>query len=247
VIVLQVKIGITSGWEPGTVVEGWPLTYVNKNITECIEEAGAIPVIIPVLENEELIDRYMGIIDGIVVSGEVLSIKRNVVKAIGKNILQNSNPLRYKNELAVIKAAKKFRKPLLGICRGLQVLTIVEGGSVLDDDINVGNDIIHQQGGIKPPDAAIHSIRIAPESKLWGMLKRDHLMVNSFHRQALESVPDGYIASAVADDGNIEAIETKGNDFIMGLQFHPEMLKEDVWKGFFKEFISVVKEHNPVV
>lgn len=244
---LQVKIGITSGWEPGTVVEGWPLVYANKNIIECIEEAGAIPVIMPVLENEELIDRYMDIIDGIIVSGEVLSIKRNVVKDIGTNILQNSNPLRYKNEFAVIRAAKKYKKPLLGICRGLQVLAVVEGGSVLDDDINVGNSIIHQQGGIKPPDTAVHNIRIAPESKLWGMLKRDHIMVNSFHRQALETVPDGYVVSAVADDGNIEAIEAKGSEFVMGLQFHPEMLKEDVWKGFFKEFVSIVEAYNPIV
>jgi len=244
VITLQVRIGITSGWEPGTVVESWPLVYVNKGITDCLEEAGAVPVIIPVLESEELIERYMDFVDGVIVSGEVLSIKRNVVKDIGSNVLKNSNPLRYKNEAAVIKAAKKHKKPLLGICRGHQVLAVEEGGSVKDDDINIGNDIVHQQGGIKLPDCPIHNVRIVPGSRLWSMLKQDSLMVNSFHRQAVEKVPESYIASAVADDGNIEAIESTGDCFVMGIQFHPEMLKDDVWKAFFKEFIGIVERRR---
>jgi len=241
---MPVRIGITSGWEPGTVVEGWPLIYVNKGVVDNLEKSGAIPVIIPVLENESLIDWYMDFLDGVIVCGEVLSIKRNVVKDIGKNVLQNSNPLRYKNEMAVIKAAKNHNKPLLGICRGYQVLAVVEGGSVSDDDINVGNDVIHQQGGIMLPDCAIHSIRITPGSKLWNMLKRDHVMVNSFHRQALDRVPEGYIVSAVAEDGSIEAIEAADDRFMMGLQFHPEMLRDDIWKDFFKEFISIVEGHK---
>jgi len=63
------------------------------------------------------------------------------------NHQENSNPLRYKNEMAAIQAAKKYRKPLLGICRGHQVLAVEEGGSVGDNDINIGNNVLHQQGG----------------------------------------------------------------------------------------------------
>ena len=238
---MRVKIGITSGWEPGTVVEGWPMVYVNKGLTDSLEAAGAIPVIIPVLENEQLMDEYMALVDGVIVSGEILSVKRNVVKDLGTNILQGSNPLRYKNEYAAIQAAKRANRPLLGICRGHQVLTVVEGGSVCDRDINEGNEVMHQQGGVHLPDVGVHRIRLTPGSTLASMLKDESYLVNSFHRQAVERVPDGYRIAAATEDGNIEAIEAIGDRFCMGIQFHPEMLPEPIWRHFFSEFVRIVR------
>ncbi|MEX2461700.1 MAG: type 1 glutamine amidotransferase [Paenibacillaceae bacterium] len=241
---MTVRIGITSGCEYGTIVNGWPLIYVNKAIVESIENAGAIPIVLPTVENVSLFDPYMDMIDGIIISGEVLSIKTNVIQDGGKDILQNINLLRYSNERAAISAALKRNIPLLGICRGHQVLNIVEGGTMKDKDINIGNDIIHQQGSIQSPDKGIHNISIKAGSKLQRLLKMNHLCVNSFHRQAIGQIPKGYIASAVADDGNIEAIEMDDDRFIMGLQFHPEMMKEAPWNVFFSEFIEVVKQHK---
>lgn len=240
----MIRVGITSGWEPGTVVDGWPLVYVNKGLIDCLEEAGVIPVIIPVLENEQLIKDYMEFIDGIILAGEVLSVKRNVIKAFGTNILESSNPLRYRNEIATIQAAKKYKKPLLGICRGYQLLIVAEGGSVGDNDINIGNNILHQQGGIHPPETGVHKIKISEGSILENMLKADSLVVNSFHRQGVNEIPEGYRVGAVTEDNNIEAIESVENPFRMGIQFHPEMLKGEVWKNFFKEFINIIQKNE---
>lgn len=241
---MKVRIGITSGWEPGTVVEGWPLVYVNKGISDQIEQAGALPVIFPLVEDVRMYEEYLNLVDAVIVSGEVLSIKRNVMQSGDKDVLRNSNPLRYSNEQAVIRTALKRNLPLLGICRGYQILNVETGGTMKDGDINIGNSITHQQGGIIPPDQPSHMITITPGTRLHRLLNTEQIMVNSFHRQALEKVPTEFMVSALADDGNIEAIEAVGERIAIGLQFHPEMLKGQVWSRFFVEFIKLVMASN---
>lgn len=240
---MKVVIGITSGWEPGTVVNDWPLVYVNKGLVESLEKAGAVPVIIPVLGGGGWQD-YLSFVDGVVASGEVLSIKRNVMKDGGDNVLYNSNPLRYENEANVIKLAVARGIPVLGICRGYQVLNVEMGGTMKAGDITEGNEVMHQQGGIVPPWQGVHEVKIVPGTKLHRMLQVDQVLVNSFHRQAVERIPEGYVVRGVAPDGNIEAIEFAGEEFVMGLQFHPEMLPGEVWENFFQQFVAVVREHK---
>lgn len=240
---MKTVIGITSGWEPGTVVPEWPLIYVNRGIVESLENAGAVPVIIPILGGDAWQD-YLPLVDGIVASGEVLSIKRNVMKDGGDNVLRNSNPLRYENEANIIKLAVENRIPVLGICRGYQVLNVELGGTMKAGDITVGNEVMHQQGGVVPPWQGVHEIKIVQGTKLHRMLQVDQVIVNSFHRQAVEELPEGFLVSAVAPDGNIEAIECADERFIMGIQFHPEMMKDAIWTSFFKQFVEIVREHK---
>lgn len=241
---VKVKIGITSGWEPGSIVEGWPLVYVNKGSVEGLERAGAIPVILPILDNRDLFNEYMDMVDGIIVSGEVLSIKRNVVKDGGNNPLYNSNPLRYENESAVIRTAIKKDIPLLGICRGYQVLCVELGGGMKEGDVTIGNKVIHQQGGTALPDTGVHNISIQSGTRLQNMLGTENITVNSFHRQVVETIPEGFRVSAVAPDGSIEAIETTDERFIMGLQFHPEMMRGEIWNNFFRKFVEIVTNYK---
>ncbi|GAK60587.1 glutamine amidotransferase class-I domain protein [Candidatus Vecturithrix granuli] len=239
---MKMRIGVTSGWEPGMVVKGWPLIYTVKPVIEKIEKLGGIPIIIPVLENTDYLADYMEFLDGIIVSGEVMSIKQNVIKEGSKNILETSNPLRYKNEAVIIRQALAQNVPLLGICRGYQVLVVIEGGTVTDEDININNSIIHQQGELASPDKTVHSVTMTPGSHLQNLLGVDTIMVNSFHRQGVKSAPEGYRISAVSPDGNIEAIEKKGKTFVLGVQFHPEMLGGDIWEQFFVRLFEHLKQ-----
>jgi len=241
---MKVKIGITTGWEPGTVVEGWPLIYGSKDLVDRIERAGGLPILIPILENQELIPEYIQMVDGIIVSGEVLSIKRNVMNDYSNNVLYNSNPLRYVNEEKVITESIKSNIPLLGICRGYQVLCVQQGGTVFDDDINLNTNVVHQQKEIAvPPQKPVHRVSIPKDTKLYQLINRESVMVNSFHRQAVKEVPKGYRVCATSEDGYIEGIESvKG--FSVGIQFHPEALEEDIWEDFFKNFIAIVKNHK---
>jgi putative glutamine amidotransferase len=123
----------------------------------------------------------------------------------------------------------------------MQVLAVEEGGAVCDKDITVGNDVVHQQGDAVSPDKGVHGLSVKPGTKLHQLLGVDHVVVNSFHRQAVHSVPEGYVASAFAPDGRIEAIEAADERFILGVQFHPEMMSGQVWNRFFKGFVSWVE------
>lgn len=244
----MIKIGITSGW--GNLVDGWPLVYTNKGIVDALEQAGALPVIFPVLNDVNVAKaiHYVNMVDAVIVSGEVTSIGRNVIANGGDDPLKNSNPLRYRNERAIIRAAVDNNIPLLGICRGMQILVVEEGGTMNLGEISyssngAGHPVIHQQGLQVPPDTPVHHIRIEQGSKLHELLGSDNLMVNSFHRQSVGTVPDGYRVSATTADGTVEAVEAVDDRLIIGVQFHPEMLRGTEWDNFFTKFVNKIADY----
>lgn len=237
---MKVTIGITCSLENGAIVPGWPLTYINHDLAQAVEKAGALPVLLPVLERGQLFAHYLELVDGLIVSGEMLSIARNVVNNGGENDLINSNPLRYKSDRSAIRTAIEKNVPILGVCRGFQTIAVAAGGTLKKKDITIDNPVMHQQGGILPPEVGAHEITIHHGTILHRMLGRDHIRVNSFHRQAVDSIPANYRVCAVAPDGTIEAIESV-DKFVLGVQFHPEMMKDDVWDQFFINFIRFVQ------
>jgi putative glutamine amidotransferase len=236
---LKPVIGVTSGWEPGALVEGWPLAYTPRHLITRLEQAGAAPIILPVVDDVRLYVQYIRMIDGIVIAGEVLSIHRNVLAETSGNVLKNSNPLRYNNEEAAIRYALQDDIPLLSVCRGHQVLNVTAGGDMKSYDITAGNEVVHQQGGQRPPHEGAHEISIRRGTKLHQIVGADRIKVNSFHRQAVGTVPEGFVACAFAADGHIEAIEAEDKDkFVMGLQFHPEMMEGPQWNVLFEQFVE---------
>ncbi len=239
---MPLRVGISSGWESGRIVEGWPLVYTVKSAVEKVERAGAVPFVLPIVEDFSLIDRQVEVLDFLILSGEVLSIKRNVFDEHETNVLRASNPLRYDNEAALVRAATARGLPLIGICRGLQVLAAETGGSVADEDVDAGNFIIHQQGQIAPPSRAVHSVRILPGTTLLELVGSELVMVNSFHRQAVKKIPPGFRVAAVSEDGAVEAIEKDGGGPTLGVQFHPEIIGSPAWDGFFKRLLGKVEE-----
>lgn len=239
---MKTRIAISSGWEPGQLVEGWPLVYTCKGVVEKVEQNGSLPFVLPVVENLDLCDSLLDGMDLLILSGEVLSIKRNVLEEHETNVLRSSNPLRYDNETALLRSAMKTGIPVLGICRGFQVMAAELGGEVQDEDVNEGNFIIHQQGKIAPPVKAVHSVRIAEGSLLGKLCEAEGAMVNSFHRQAVRKIPPGFRACALSDDGTIEAMESTSNYLALGTQFHPEILPSRTWDTFFKNLFALLGE-----
>lgn len=240
----KVRVGITSGWEPGSLVSGWPLIYTVKACVDAVEKVGGIPLILPVMSNASSRNRVLDVVDALIVSGEVLSIKHDVLKNKNSMSLENQNPLRYANERDYIKGALKRRIPLLGICRGHQVLNVVCGGMMYLDDISLlkpENAVMHQQGD-KKPEEAVHSI--SAEGQLAEILGKKELMVNSFHRQAVKNPPPGFNVVARSQDGMIEAIASTEHDFALGLQFHPEVLPDPIWLNIFKGLFEAGKRYR---
>lgn len=234
-------IGITSGCEQGQVVPGWSLNYANHECVEAVEKAGGIPLILPILgeaaRRAELVKR----LDGLIVSGEVLSIKTNVLAGDRPKGLGAQNPKRYANERAYLELALEAKLPILAICRGFQVMTEALGGEFYEGDITLKSNVPHQQGS-RPPAETSHQITVVEGTVLSQTIGLGPVAVNSFHRQAVFKPPPGFRVAATSADGVVEAMEAIEHRFQVGVQFHPEMLPWEPWGRLFEGLVSSAAE-----
>lgn len=131
------------------------------------------------------------------------------------------NPLRDQLDPSILKVFLPTGKPILGICRGMQMLNVHLGGT-LHQDIKTMQQICHQQA--KAQKKAVHTVSVTEGSELHRIVDQAQLQVNSLHHQAVDKLGQGLIISAWSGDGFPEAIELRGHPFCLGLQWHPEMM-----------------------
>lgn len=152
--------------------------------------------------------------------------------------LGSISPARDEFELALARAALQADLPVLGICRGMQVLNVAAGGGLIQD-IESCVPGAHAHRVSAPRWHPTHAVSVAPQSILRKVSGRDTMMVNSFHHQAVHPTAPGFEVTARAGDGIVEAIEKVGSRFTVGVQWHPEALagRHPEALGLFKEFI----------
>ena len=154
-----------------------------------------------------------------------------------------AEPGRDQFELALARAAIAGGLPLLAICRGVQVLNVAAGGSLVQDiATEVPGALVHQAD--KTPSTIAHEVWVAAGSKLAALmadrLEGDALMVNSRHHQAVKKLAPGFVASATAPDGVIEAIERPDLPFCVGVQWHPENFwRTGEFRALFEGLVQV--------
>lgn len=202
---------------------------------EAIERAGGIPVIVPPL-GSHAIDPLLARLSGICIAGGPDLDPRSYGGEQHPK-LGPTEPELDKFELRVTWAARSRCIPILAICRGAQVLNVALGGSLhmhLPDD--AGDWVEHRRPGSEGP-AASHEIRVEPNSVLGRVLGADRVTVNSYHHQAVRKLGRGLRAVAHADDGVIEAIETTGPDFVVGVQWHAECMEAPEQHALFEAFV----------
>lgn len=238
---MQPIIGITSGWEKDQVVRGWSLNYVNHECIQAIERAGGIPLILPVVDNSGLRERLVKMLNGLIVSGEVLSIKTNVLANDRPKGLGAQNPKRYANERNYLELALKRELPILAICRGFQVMAEALGGEFYQDDITLMSNVPHHQGSHSPAETS-HQITILEGTVLAKTVGVGTMAVNSFHRQAVLKPPLGFRVAATSSDGVVEAMESIEHQFQVGIQFHPEMLPWVPWGRLFQCLVNCASQ-----
>lgn len=224
-------IGVSSFVESGSVRAG--TTYINS-----VRRAGGLPVVIPLTKSEEEIDAYLNQIDGIVLIGGE-DISPLYFGAEPSPYLGEVVPDRDEYEIILIRKAVAKGIPLLGICRGVQVLNVAMGGTLIQDiPSEIENPIQHRQNG--PRNYGSHTIKIEKGSLMAQLLGENDIAVNSFHHQAVKDVAPGYKVTATAKDGIIEAIESQdGKSF--GVQFHPEGFVSAGDKTFLPIFQHLVQ------
>jgi len=135
-------------------------------------------------------------------------------------------------------------KPVFAICRGIQVLNVAAGGSLYQDiDAQLSTSIRHPHRKGNPSTFRAHAIDVTPNSRLARAVGAHRIEVNSRHHQSVKHVAPGFIVSARAPDGIVEAIESTNGHFALGVQFHPENLIDEDPRilQIFKEFAQAVR------
>jgi len=203
----------------------------NEAYLEAVEKEGAYPVLISpssIFSAEEIAAGFDGIIlpGGDDVSPETYGEENRL--SVDCDIEMDSF------HIDLIKAAYKLKKPLLGICRGFQLINVAFGGSLYQDiATDFSTQIVHKV--YEKPYEGVHDVKIV-EGTFLSNLFPSTLCVNSLHHQGVKKLGDGLIVSATAGDGLIEAIEV---DKIIGVQWHPEAMQSEM-RSIFSLFIRSI-------
>lgn len=203
-----------------------------------LENAGLVPLIVPPLSSADAASAVLDSVAGLVLTGgEDVDPARYGEKRHEK--VRNVNPARDAAEVALIKEARDRGTPVLAICRGIQILNVALGGTLVQDiSSQCRTDIEHDDEGAR--DSRSHEISVEPDSLIAKAVGAEHLTVNSFHHQSVKSVAEGMRVTARSPDGVIEGLEsTDKNWWVMAVQWHPEEMTGAVepWdRGLFKAF-----------
>ena len=231
-------IGITTYLntnDPQKVYAAVSNSYIHSVLT-----AGGIPVMLPVVEDPDAAMEYLSVIDGLLLSGgeDVCTM------VYGENPIKEVElfcPQRDAFEIALFSAALEQNLPVLGICRGLQVMNAALGGTLYQDIFVQCRNCLGHLPQKMPVDCLYHTINIEKGSILEKVFQKDEIRVNSYHHQAVKDVAKSFRATAFSSDHVIEAIEHKEKSFVLGVQWHPEDLTIR-HPQFLKVFEALVDE-----
>jgi putative glutamine amidotransferase len=217
-------IGITCRDDQPMQDQHGPRFGQNQTYFHALARAGAAPLLIPNLTDETLLRTLYELLDGLLLSGG-----EDIDPAhYGEPRHEKCGPVssdRDEIELTLVRWAMDDKKPLLAICRGIQVLNVLLGGSLYQDiQAQVPGADKHNWHPGYPRDRLSHMAIVAPRTRLAHILETTSLPVNSLHHQAIKDVAPGLIVTARAPDGVIEAVEAEGHPFAIGVQWHPEEL-----------------------
>lgn len=208
-------IGITGNYDSGkcTLLEGYYRSVL---------EAGGTPLIVPSFNDTDAMVSVLDNVDALILSGggdiNPLYLGEEPIPE-----LSSINPARDWQELMLVRLAANRQIPILGICRGIQVMTAALGGKLYQDIYRqAGATLKHSQDTDR--HIATHSVRIASSSKLAKIFGSTNLHVNSFHHQAVQEAAPGFAVTAVSPDGLIEAVESTQCKSMIGVQWHPECM-----------------------
>jgi putative glutamine amidotransferase len=216
-----------------------PYLFVYTNYFDAITRAGGIPVLLPFLEDDHDVVELIGQLDGLLLIGCLGDIDQKIYQG-QRTEAANLMPERRQNfDLKLIKQAMADKElPVLAICSGVQLLNVACGGSLHQDITDCGQSSDkHMQ--LERSNELVHPINADPNSRLGRLLQAETLGVNSMHHQAIAEVASGFKVSARADDGVIEAIEFEGDQFLLGVQWHPERLpNETIHQRLFQSLVE---------
>lgn len=217
---------------------------LRPTYARAISAAGGLPIVMTLEAGQEDINQLVSLCDGFLFSGgpdpHPFLFGEDTQAHCG-----NVSLIRDRLELMLLKKAMEARKPILGICRGIQLINVALGGDIYQDipsQTDSSFPIAHKQPF--QYSCPSHHVAVAKDTLLAAMAEgQPELEVNSMHHQACRQTAPGLTASGYAPDGLIEALEMPDYPFLMGVQWHPEYLwqKDKAAANLFKQFIAACK------
>lgn len=224
-----------------SIDDGENLYQSGKANSLAIEEAGGIPILLPFLQDNDSIDELVDRLDGLYLTGggdiDPICFNEEPHKALG-----TVQPHRDAFELTITKKMLEKNKPVLGVCKGAQIINVASGGDIFQDIYSQIDQELLQHNQKRNKEYPSHTVEVVAGSLLHKLIGGKKIRVNSFHHQAIRKVGENFIITARASDGIVEAIESKAHRFALGVQWHPEHLAvggdEEISKGIFRGFVT---------
>jgi putative glutamine amidotransferase len=236
-------IGITPDWtggQPGKARE--PIMFLSERYVAAVTQAGATPLVLPLLRSPPAIRQVLERLDGLVITGGNFDIHPRLYGEPPLPQLGEIKEDRTEFEIELISQALKRDMPVLGICGGAQAINVALGGSLYQDlSLQLPAAIQHQQSEKK--ETGGHFVSIPEGTLLRRIVGRAFLEVNTTHHQAVKKLGKGLVENAIAEDSVTEGLESIAHRFIVGIQWHPEFLvhKDAGHKKIFSAFVSACR------
>ncbi len=200
--------------------------FVTDAYIQAVKGAKGIPLILPLIKSKTVIQEYVSLCDGFLFcgGGDITPLLFGQEPAAGIGKTDISLDL---FQIRLMKTILEAQKPVLAICRGMQILNVACGGTIFQDlNLTDFETINHMQTSISRKDIS-HKVKFTPNTRTQRLLG-DFAFTNSFHHQAIDRLGKGLIVSGQTGDDVIEAIEASGHHFAIGVQWHPENMLESV-------------------
>ena len=236
-------VGIATQSQEAVAGQLPPTWIMGQKYVRVLTAYGGVPWVIPLLMGDEpTLAAIYGHLDGVLLTGGV-DVDPACYHEPRHPLCGKTDPPRDWTEARLVRWAIRDHKPLLGVCRGIQLINVAAGGTLYQDiPAQLHSDLVHDSSYARQDWTYMaHDLRLAPDSKLAQLFETTSFPINSLHHQSLKTIAPGLRPVGWAPDGVIEAVEGANGHFLIGVQCHPEALESAAdprWKVLFKRFVD---------
>lgn len=209
------------------------LLVTSTSYVQAIERGGGLPILIPPTLSQEVAGAFAALLDGLLIPGG-RGVTAGLIGMLPDD-LPPEEESRWQADVLYLRAMVERKRPVLGICFGMQLINAVYGGTIYADVSAQRPGTLNHAARRGGPGT--HLVQPEPDSFLAHLIGREALPVNTHHVQAVVDVGENLRVNAISEDGIIEGVETE-DGLLLGVQFHPELLEGEPWTDLFRGFVQ---------